>query len=717
VIAGSGVVDFVPTTLSSAVGVFARTTDGFGVGDYGVVASIWTLYNLFNSPLVQGAFYDYQSRPPGEIFWKDFAGTPATALGDPVRVNLDSNSIGKQKTAFLNGTVGTFFSTPDADGLDITGDIDIRCHVALQDWTPGALNTLVGKWTVGQYSFYFGVSTTGGLSFGLSANGSSTAAVASTIATGVADFGSQWVRVTYRTSDRRVQFFLGGANAEPQWTQLGADVTQPQSAIFASTSALEIGSNAGGGGRLTGRIYRAQVYAGLDGTDLRADFDPSQYSSGNTFTSGGAVYTRNGQSFIAGDGTHRVTPSDATRLQLGRFPAGVGVRNAVSVLSDRAMPSVKVGSATLTFNFGIAPEPYSSQTSTRVQSSAEAGDFYSIAGTPGEQITLSFWARLTPAASGGSGNGQARIQLFDLPSATNNAQNFPLTESWQRVQLSRTMGASQTSVQARILAANIANSDIEVWGVQLEKSPSATEYQRVGAGPYDITQSGIPSTTALYRSTTLYSESLLPAITTGSIVLAGDKGIWSDTLTYAGGTFAWGPTTYTGGPTGLYSNIVGLFDVGGVFTTTALSAAQLTQVQRYFVRAGSVGAWEAGAELVVNGGFDADTDWTKGAGWSIGSGVATKTAGAATSLIQNIGGPTSGVIRFQSTMTRSAGSIGYFYQGVFIVSALSVSTTTDSIIAFSGGNGGGNLAPSADASFSGTIDNISLKAITLNTSP
>jgi hypothetical protein len=30
------------------------------------------------------------------------------------------------------------------------------------------------------------------------------------------------------------------------------------------------------------------------------------------------------------------------------------------------------------------------------------------------------------------------------------------------------------------------------------------------------------------------------------------------------------------------------------------------------------------AELVVNGGFDADTDWTKGTGWSIAGGVATQ---------------------------------------------------------------------------------------------
>ena len=36
----------------------------------------------------------------------------------------------------------------------------------------------------------------------------------------------------------------------------------------------------------------------------------------------------------------------------------------------------------------------------------------------------------------------------------------------------------------------------------------------------------------------------------------------------------------------------------------------------------------AGAELVVNGGFDSDTWWTKGSGWSISGGVAIASSGA-----------------------------------------------------------------------------------------
>jgi hypothetical protein len=61
-------------------------------------------------------------------------------------------------------------------------------------------------------------------------------------------------------------------------------------------------------------------------------------------------------------------------------------------------------------------------------------------------------------------------------------------------------------------------------------------------------------------------------------------------------------------------------------------------------------------ELVVNGGFDTDTVWTKGTGWTIGSGVATAT-NASGQLTQNIASLTPGVTyRVEYTMTIVSGS-------------------------------------------------------------
>ena len=43
-----------------------------------------------------------------------------------------------------------------------------------------------------------------------------------------------------------------------------------------------------------------------------------------------------------------------------------------------------------------------------------------------------------------------------------------------------------------------------------------------------------------------------------------------------------------------------------------------------------------GSELVTNGGFDSDSDWTKGTGWSISGGTANYNDSANASLYQNI---------------------------------------------------------------------------------
>ena len=49
----------------------------------------------------------------------------------------------------------------------------------------------------------------------------------------------------------------------------------------------------------------------------------------------------------------------------------------------------------------------------------------------------------------------------------------------------------------------------------------------------------------------------------------------------------------------------------------------------------AVGTPGLGADVVVNGGFGADTDWTKGAGWSIAGGVGVHAAGTASHINQD----------------------------------------------------------------------------------
>jgi hypothetical protein len=110
-----------------------------------------------------------------------------------------------------------------------------------------------------------------------------------------------------------------------------------------------------------------------------------------------------------------------------------------------------------------------------------------------------------------------------------------------------------------------------------------------------------------------------------------------------------------------------------------------------------------GAELFINGAFGADTDWTKGTGWTIAGGVAV---GANTSgnLTQGVG-VIGKLHRLQFTLaTRTAGTLfgrmGFSLfpvsaPGTYVQAATSISTTV--------GIGG--------TTFSGTVDNVSCKLV------
>ncbi len=118
-----------------------------------------------------------------------------------------------------------------------------------------------------------------------------------------------------------------------------------------------------------------------------------------------------------------------------------------------------------------------------------------------------------------------------------------------------------------------------------------------------------------------------------------------------------------------------------------------------------------GSELVVNGGFDADTDWLKGTGWTIpGGGVAVGTAVSDTI--------------FQT----SSANVGDWGLGQFDL----VSRSAGIAQAFFGAGGGGDFYSSPGTyvntrrfvgneigvyanSFTGEIDNVSIKTLTLST--
>jgi hypothetical protein len=89
-----------------------------------------------------------------------------------------------------------------------------------------------------------------------------------------------------------------------------------------------------------------------------------------------------------------------------------------------------------------------------------------------------------------------------------------------------------------------------------------------------------------------------------------------------------------------------------------------------------VGADWLGSELVVNGGFDADTDWTKGTGWTIAGGTATKVGGGGTELKQSgiLAAATS--YRVSHTMISTTGAMNLVMGGTFHPAGVTIGVNT-----------------------------------------
>jgi hypothetical protein len=117
----------------------------------------------------------------------------------------------------------------------------------------------------------------------------------------------------------------------------------------------------------------------------------------------------------------------------------------------------------------------------------------------------------------------------------------------------------------------------------------------------------------------------------------------------------------------------------------------------------------AGTELITNGGFDVDANWTKGAGWTIASGVASITSSAGTSLLrQSLLQFTYGTfVRVSFDYTLSGGS-ALVYTGTNQTATATISAGSGTYSAILPSRTG-DFAISVDAGRTMTVDNISVK--------
>ncbi len=175
------------------------------------------------------------------------------------------------RSAAFNST--GYISTNDSAALSVTGDITLLIRIALDNWAPFPAQMFMGKRVVAgdQRSYHWNISLSGFMQFVVSSDGVSTVASTADAATGFANGTTNWVLVSRRASDGRVQFFKAdGSILDPvasDFTQIGTDQAGSAGAIFDGTAPLEICSTDFGTTQpATANVYRAKVYDGLFST-------------------------------------------------------------------------------------------------------------------------------------------------------------------------------------------------------------------------------------------------------------------------------------------------------------------------------------------------------------------------------------------------------------------------------------------------------------------
>ena len=102
----------------------------------------------------------------------------------------------------LEGDTASYASCPDAGGLHITGDIDIRIDVLVTNWQR---SSLAGKWATGEFCWALDMNADGTLQFFWSTTGSDFPSAASTIP--LPATGRQAIRATLAVSSGTVTFY------------------------------------------------------------------------------------------------------------------------------------------------------------------------------------------------------------------------------------------------------------------------------------------------------------------------------------------------------------------------------------------------------------------------------------------------------------------------------------------------------------------------------
>lgn len=181
--------------------------------------------------------------------------------------------------AFFPGIEGNYLYVVDAAPLDITGNIDIRAQIALDDWTPTTEATIISKATTPTTrSYKISISTTGAIKLSWSEDGATWISKTSTLTVpslGVQNRDIKWIRATLDADNslgqNEVRFYT--ADDGFTWTQLGTTVVSTgATSIYSGNSPVQIGCEETVLNPMLGKVFVAQILADVEGsTVLRID--------------------------------------------------------------------------------------------------------------------------------------------------------------------------------------------------------------------------------------------------------------------------------------------------------------------------------------------------------------------------------------------------------------------------------------------------------------
>lgn len=205
----------------------------------------------------------------------------------------------------LPGSTGNYASTPDSAAVSITGDIDIRIKLSMDDWTPSVTSALLAHHgtdaTTGR-GYFVQIGTTGLMGIVWSTDGTiaTQSTKQSTVAPSVSNGSVAYLRFVLDVDNGAAGHdakFYESSDEGDTWDQVGTTVTTAgTTSIFDSSAELRISSTSAAPttNHLAGDVYWAEVRSGIDGA-IKASFIADNFAVGGTSALGsqGETWTVN----------------------------------------------------------------------------------------------------------------------------------------------------------------------------------------------------------------------------------------------------------------------------------------------------------------------------------------------------------------------------------------------------------------------------------------